>query len=159
MRALALITAVLAACAKPPPIENPSPFDEDDPAAAPDDPVEEAEPVADSGYALDDGDDPGDIAQVDLLGVLDRGPGAYAPEIDVEAIVDGGKFRGWKVTRWDVAWKGLRPGDVVVDVNGVVVEKPDDLMALWELLREASEIAIRVELGDGTEEVRRFAVR
>ena len=159
MRALAVV-AVSAAlgCADPPPVENPSPFDEDDPAAG----AEPAPEPQSSGYALEKQEPaaepvPATIERGALSAVLDRGPGAYSGSIGVEAVLESGAFRGWRVTRWDVGWPGIQPGDVVVDVNGVVVEKPSDLMALWDLLRDATEIAIRVER-DGAVEVRRFSV-
>lgn len=148
------------ACAKPAPVENPSPFDEDDPAAQPAEPPppEPETSAADSGYAFDDAAVEPLIEQADLIGVLDRGPGVWGAKIGVEAVVDGGAFRGWKITRWDLGWKGVQTGDVVVDVNGVVLEKPEHLMALWDQLRDAGEIVIRVER-DGVEELRRFTVR
>jgi len=155
----ALVGLALVACAKPPVIENPSPFDEDDPSAIAETEAQNEPDENDSGYALDPPDlVPSAIDQEALLEVLDRGPAAYSKSVMIEAVLVDGALRGWKVTRWDVAWPGLRRGDVVVDVNGVVIQKPDDLMALWDILRQTSEIAIRLESESG-EEIRRFAVR
>lgn len=157
--ALATIAVAAAACAGPPPVENPSPFDEDDPRAAPgpaepergETPSPDPEPEAPAPT-------PAAIAHTDLMAVLDRGPAFYRAAIGVEAVLIDGAFHGWAITRWDLPWTGLAAGDVVVDVNEVVLQRPDDLMALWELLRDASEVAIRVER-DGAVEIRRFPVR
>lgn len=151
----ALVSAL--GCAKPPPVDNPSPFDEDDPAALPAEPS--PPPVV---HAVEpEPDDPGPPDVIDreaLHRVLAAGPSAYTGSVMIEAVVDAGELRGWRLTRWDVPWRGLERGEVVVDVNGTAIVRPDDLMELWDSLWNVSEIAIRVER-DGAEEVRRFAVR
>lgn len=139
---------------------RPSPFDVDDPAAQPAPPEaadqEQDLPVV---YAVEpDAPAAGVIEREALHRVLAAGPGAYARSVMIEAVVDGGKLRGWRVTRWEVPWRGLARGEVVVDVNGVAIVRPGDLIELWESLWDASEIAIRVQ-SDGGEEIRRFPVR
>ena len=154
-RAAQIVALAVAACAGPPPVENPSPFDEDDPAAQPGTrpPVVVEEPAEPEAPAL-----PETIEREALHRVLAAGPGAYAESVMIEAVVDGKRLHGWRVVRWEVPWSGLAAGEVVLDVNGFKVVRPDDLIKLWESLWDVSEIAIRVER-DGAAEIRRFAVR
>ncbi len=91
----------------------------------------------------------GVITRGDLTPVLDRGVGAFLQHVDVAPRFAGGRFQGWRVTSFfpgDERFAGVdvRPGDVVVRVNGRSVEKPDQLAEVWQSLRDAP--ALEVEL-------------
>lgn len=150
----AAILALLAGCSAPPVIPNPSPFDEDDPAAlGPDagatiDAAPAAEPPAPA---------PASISRADLERVVAAGPWSYRGAVEIEAVTEGDRLLGWRIVRWDVPWRGLEVGDVVLEVNGVVVVRPGDLDRLWEKLEGAEEVAIRLERA-GVERVLRFPV-
>lgn len=150
--ALALLFA--AACSASPRVENPSPFDEDDPAALPADAGAARDAAADAATAAAT---PETIDAAELERVLDAGPGTYRGAIEIEAVTEGERLRGWRIARWDVAWSGLRVGDVVLEVNGVAVVRPDDLARLWAALRGAEAVVIRVERS-GVERVLRYPV-
>jgi S1-C subfamily serine protease len=96
----------------------------------------------------------GQIARVDLNGVLDAGPGAFLARAEVKARVVKGQFSGWQVVRSPYAQIDLVPGDVVLAVNGRTLEHPVDLERLWRDLRAANTIAVDVDRGG-----RRFALR
>jgi hypothetical protein len=154
-----VVVAVAVACGGSPPVENPSPFDEDDPAAFEEQAPATAEPSADAGEPPPRPPAVADtvVTRADLDRVLDAGPGAYRAAIAVEAELEGEQLEGWRIVRWDVAWPALRPGDVVLDVNGVAVVRPDDLATLWDTLRTADEIALRI-VRDGIETTLVFPV-
>jgi S1-C subfamily serine protease len=157
-RLQASVLVAMVGCGGSPPVENPSPFDEDDPAA-----FEDGEPPAPAASADAAGPPPREeplddtVARVDLERVLAAGPGAYRDAIAVEAELEGEQLLGWRIVRWDVGWPALRPGDVVLDINGVAVARPDDLETLWDTLRAADEIALRI-VRDGIETTLAFPV-
>jgi hypothetical protein len=51
-----------------------------------------------------------------------------------------GPFQGWRITAVSNAClaRALRPGDIILSVNGNRIERPSDLQKLWELLPNAS---------------------
>jgi type II secretory pathway component PulC len=84
------------------------------------------------------------------LTVLDQSPGAFLAHVDLMPRFAGGRFAGWRVVRFfpgDDRFAGVdvQAGDVVRTVNGLPVEKPEQLMALWQLLRKAQELVVDLE--------------
>jgi S1-C subfamily serine protease len=157
VRVAVVVVVVAVACGGSPPVENPSPFDEDDPAAFEDGEPPPAEAPADGGVLPRPPAVADTVTRADLDRVLDAGPGAYRAAIALEAELEGEQLEGWRIVRWDVAWPALRPGDLVLDVNGVAVVRPDDLATLWDTLRTADEIALRI-VRDGIETTLVFPV-
>ncbi len=140
------IATWLIACAPRHPIENPSPFDEDDPTAAPARPQPIDPEPAEITEALDLTPRSGEIDQAELNTVLANGPGIYVGGVDVEAIlVSDQKLRGWKIIRWDYPSLGLLPGDIVLDVNGIQITSPSDFNTLWASLAHMHRLAIHIE--------------
>lgn len=103
-------------------------------------PVVEAEPAA---AALP----PGTVRRADLDKFLMRGPGFLLSRVQTEEVIRQNKFIGWRLTAFPADWdsSGLQPGDVITDVNGTVLEKPDDLWSIWLAAAEAQEIRIAFE--------------
>ncbi len=138
----------LVACGPRVEVENPSAFEEDDPSATAeskeqlnsDAAPETLEPVAPKAAAAE-------IIRSDLDGVLKQGPGIYIQQIEIEAVVDDttGLLRGWQVLRWPFASIDLRVGDVVLQVNGLVIMRPDDVSTLWETLAAADSVDLLIE--------------
>ena len=145
MRYLAL--ALLAACG--PKVMMDPPIEQDDPAAgAPTQPqpspeVRRPAPVAPAG--------PGarstTVSRARLQAVIDAGPGTFLHGFEVAPVMEGEKFAGWRLVRvmdGEHRFDGLdlAPGDVLIDVNGLPVSKPDQLAALFDQLRTANEIDV-----------------
>lgn len=85
---------------------------------------------------------PGTITQSELLAVLDISPGVFLSHVDLEPRLVGGRFAGWTVRRFfpgDARFVDapIRPGDIVLRVNGSTCERPEQLIAVWKRLREA----------------------
>ncbi len=96
----------------------------------------------------------GQVERADLNRVLDAGPGAFLARSEVKARVVKGQFHGWEIVRSPYPELDLKPGDVILSVNGTILEHPVDLERLWTDLRAANAIAVDVERGD-----KRFALR
>lgn len=90
---------------------------------------------------------PGVVARRDIDGALMRGPGWLLNRIQAEEVLKQNKFVGWRLTAFPADWdsSGLQPGDVITEVNGTVIEKPDDLWNVWLAVAEANEIRFAFE--------------
>ncbi len=89
----------------------------------------------------------GEIARADMNAVIDAGLGRFLQGVGTEAQLDGGRFVGFTLTRLypeDARFQrlDLRPGDVVVRVNGQPIERPEQALAVWNGLRVASELMV-----------------
>src|SRR6185312_4517322 len=92
----------------------------------------------------------GTIARAALQAELARGVGRFLQNVKVEAVRSHGHFVGWRVLalfpkRPEVHVQGLQKGDVVRRINGDSVERPEDLMTVFEGLQRASELVIEIE--------------
>jgi S1-C subfamily serine protease len=96
----------------------------------------------------------GQVSRADLNQVLDAGPGAFLARAEVKARLVKGQFHGWEVIRTPYPDIDLVAGDVLLAVNGRVLEHPVDLEQLWNDLRAAKAIDVDVERGGS-----RFALR
>jgi type II secretory pathway component PulC len=91
----------------------------------------------------------GALHRKEVVAVVERGLGAFLQRVSVEPRFHGGRFRGWSLVRLLPAdfWSGvdLRPGDVVVEVNGKSIERPEQAHEVFEGLRTAERLVIRFE--------------
>jgi hypothetical protein len=88
------------------------------------------------------------LTRTALNAALDAGPGAFLARVDVRAARAAGRFAGWEiVSLWANARIELRPGDVVLAVNGRTLERPESLSALFTELRSAREIVVDYRRG------------
>jgi hypothetical protein len=158
MRWTSLVLILAAACG-PKVSTDPSPYEEDDPAAGA--PVEETAPtweelpVAEAGPGAREGT----IERAALDKVLDAGPGATLRHFEVAAVHDGNRFLGWRLVAVDPKHRGfdgvdLVPGDILVALNGRSVSRPDELQAVWDGLRTADAIVADLRRGEA-----RFSLR
>jgi hypothetical protein len=95
---------------------------------------------------------PGTIAQSELFRFLDNSPGVFLSHVDAEARLVAGRFAGWRIRSFfpgDARFSStpIKPGDVVLRVNGSTLERPDQLSALWKKLREATQLEVEVNRG------------
>ncbi len=89
----------------------------------------------------------GAIRRADLLAVLDAGLGRFLQGVETEASLVDGRFVGFRLVSLypdDPRFRGidLAPGDVVVRVNGLSVERPEQAFQAWDGLRVASQLLI-----------------
>lgn len=94
------------------------------------------------------------LTRAHVEAVLRDGPGAFLARVDVAPAFSDGRFVGFRLVRardlarWNHAGADLRPGDVVQRINGVSIERPEGVMAVFSALREARELRLDV-LRDG----------
>lgn len=90
---------------------------------------------------------PGHLAREDVERVLLQGPPWILRRVPVEEVIRAGAFIGWKILALPPDWNDieLKPGDVVMQVNGATLERPEDLFAAYRNVASASEIKIAYE--------------
>ncbi len=104
----------------------------------------------------------GEIPRVALAAVLDAGLGRFLQGVETEPELDGGRFVGFRIVSLypdDERMRAvdLAPGDVVISVNGLPIERPEQAMHVWSSLRVVSELLIDYRR-DGAERQLRFAI-
>jgi type II secretory pathway component PulC len=87
------------------------------------------------------------IRRAELLRVLDQSPGLFLQHVDSEPQFQRGRFYGWRLRAFfpgdgRFASVNLRPGDIVLHVNGSTLERPEQLMETWDALRTAGELVV-----------------
>lgn len=104
----------------------------------------------------------GTIDRGALLGVLDQGPGGFLRAVEISPFFEGSHFLGWRldqiVDRASPLYAvDLALGDIVLAVNRRPLARPEHLMALWQELRGADELVAQVWRGAAAFELR-FAI-
>lgn len=102
----------------------------------------------------------GTIPRGELERVLDQGLGRFLQGVTTEPHLDGGRFVGHRLTelrgglfeRVDLA-----PGDTLLRINGLSIERPEQALAAWNALRVASELTIDYLRGEERRQLR-FAI-
>lgn len=92
----------------------------------------------------------GTIARSALRAELARGIGRFLQNVKTEAVLSHGHFVGWRMLalfpkRPEVHVQGIKAGDVLVRVNGVSVERPEDFKSIWDTLDTAKELVLDIE--------------
>jgi type II secretory pathway component PulC len=89
------------------------------------------------------------IARAELAAVLAGGLGRFLGRVETEPARENGQFVGFRIVALegalaanDASGTGVRAGDVIVRVNGQIIERPEQALAVWEGLRVASTLAI-----------------
>lgn len=102
----------------------------------------------------------GTIARAELDATLEAGIGRFLQRVTTEPHLDAGRFVGHRVTelRGELfTGVDLRPGDTLLRINGLPLERPEEAMAIWDALRVASELTIDL-LREGERRQLRFAI-
>ncbi len=90
---------------------------------------------------------PGAIQRADLLAVLVAGPAALLQKVVTEPVRKNGKFVGFRIAKFNQSPPtaiDLRPGDVVLSVNGRKIERPENYFQVFEELQVASELRFKL---------------
>jgi type II secretory pathway component PulC len=102
----------------------------------------------------------GTIDRAELDAVLAGGLGRFLQRVETEPHLEEGRFVGFRLTELrsevfeDV---DLQPGDTLVSVNGMPIERPEEAMQVWNGLRVASELTVEY-LREGERHQLRFAI-
>jgi hypothetical protein len=147
----------------PPPIEDPS--------------VEKAAPAPASPIVTDTGPakrpeqrceslvGEQSIKRSAVLQVVAAGLGSWLQGVQIDRVLDGRKFAGWKIGVLHLenpcyAAVDLRPGDIVVAINGQGpknLERPESAQAVFDSLKKATAIEVAY-LRDGKARQLRFEI-
>lgn len=77
---------------------------------------------------------------------VDTGLGYFLQRVDVEPALDNGHFKGFRITQLRSAdwWEGvdLKPGDVILSVNGMPIERDTEAHKAFLSLKQASELRV-----------------
>lgn len=102
----------------------------------------------------------GTIARAELDQVLADGIGRFLQQVETEPHLDEGRFVGFRFTQLRsefLTGVDLRPGDTLLSVNGLPLERPEEAVQIWNALRVASELTVEV-LREGERRQLRFAI-
>lgn len=90
---------------------------------------------------------PGAVWRDDVDVTVDAGLGWFLQLVEVEPSLEAGAFRGFRIVslRPPSFWQGvdLRPGDVVVSVNGKPIERDDQAYQVFLSLKKSDEIRVK----------------
>lgn len=77
---------------------------------------------------------------------VDAGLGRFLQRVDVEAALDNGQFRGFRIVSLQPPefWRGvdLEPGDVVTSVNGMPIERETQAYDAFTSLKQAKKLEV-----------------
>ncbi|HTM45602.1 MAG TPA: hypothetical protein VL137_11640, partial [Polyangiaceae bacterium] len=111
-------------------------------------PPKEAEPAV----VKDQRPPAGTVWRDELIDTINAGLGAFLQHVEVEASLEEGHFQGFRVVQLITLayWENVdvQPGDVVVSVNDMPIERETEAYAAFESLRTAKEIRVNL-LRDG----------
>ena len=102
----------------------------------------------------------GTIARAALDEVLEGGLGRFLQRVETQPHLEEGRFVGFRVTELRTelfSEVDLRPGDTLLSVNGMRIERPEEALHAWNSLRVASELTIEL-LRAGERRQLRYAI-
>jgi type II secretion system protein C len=90
------------------------------------------------------------ISRSAIQRALLAGPGAFLQKVTVDdhPVMSGGKFHGFRIAALSAdsfAGVDLKPGDVVVRVEGMPIEHPEEAIEAFQALAVASELSVDYE--------------
>ena len=91
------------------------------------------------------------LARSAVRAVVARGLGAFLQHVEVDdrPVFVQGHFHGFSIAKLSDPpfWAGVdvRPGDVVISVNGLPIERPEQAQAAFESLATATELRVLLE--------------
>lgn len=89
----------------------------------------------------------GSLWRDEVHATVEAGLGWFLQRVEVEPSLEAGRFRGFRVVQLKPPdfWQGvdLRPGDVVLSVNGMPIERETQAYAAFQSLKNADELRVR----------------
>ena len=91
----------------------------------------------------------GALFRSDVNALIDRGFPDFLQRVDVEARLVDGQFRGWSIVDLNPRefWAGvdLRPGDIVMAINDLPIERETEAFDAFESLKQSDLLRVRFE--------------
>jgi len=93
------------------------------------------------------------LKQSVLEQVLDVGPQRFISSLRVDPAFDGKRFVGYRLIGFTpdspvAAGRSVVSGDIIVAVNGLSLERPDQFMKAWQSLRGKPHLDILIRRGN-----------
>ena len=88
------------------------------------------------------------LKRSEVRGAIGRGVGSFLRNIELDEwpAMTNGKFRGWRIKQVNPEWiVDVMPGDVILRVNGMPIEHPEEADAALRSLEKASSLKIEME--------------
>jgi general secretion pathway protein C len=86
------------------------------------------------------------LRRQEMVQVVDAGLGRFLQKVDVEPSFANGRFQGFRIVelRPGSFWQSvdLQPGDVVLSVNGMPIERDKQAYDAFQTLRTARELRV-----------------
>ena len=91
----------------------------------------------------------GELFKADVQKVLERGPQRFIASLRVAPHMNGKRFVGFRIDGFApdsplVNSRGVQPGDVILKVNREPVERPDQFMRAWEVVKGADTLEVEM---------------
>ena len=91
---------------------------------------------------------PGVLWRDDVVATVNAGLGTFLGRVDVERSMRGGQFVGWRILSLqpESFWRDvdLKPGDIVMSVNGMRLERPTQAHAAFVSLKTARHLQVEL---------------
>jgi general secretion pathway protein C len=87
------------------------------------------------------------VSRSDLNNIIKKGPANILAMVQMDSVKNNGKFTGFKIIsfRFNAASVlGLKPGDVLLKVNGLAIETPDQYFEVFERLKKAEFVEFKI---------------
>ena len=116
--------------------------------AAPGAPVAAPQSVAQAAVAAPAAPKPpqGALFRDDVKAFIDRGFVAFLNQVEVDPRLVDGQFRGWSIVNLNPRefWAGvdLKPGDIVLRVNDLPIERDTEAFDVFESLKESDALRV-----------------
>ena len=83
----------------------------------------------------------------DVDATVDAGLGWFLQLVEVEPVIESGRFRGFRVMalRPRTYWQGvdIRPGDIVTSVNGLPIERDVQAFEAFQSIKKSDELRVK----------------
>jgi len=87
------------------------------------------------------------VTRPELNGVIEKGPPLVLAMVQVDSVLENGKFVGWKIVSFRTEAQeilGLKPEDILTRVNAMPIERPEQIEAVYQKLKTADKISFDI---------------
>ncbi len=86
------------------------------------------------------------LQRADVERVVDAGLGRFLSHVTLEPRLSAGRFAGWSIVALEPPelWRGvdLKPGDVVLKINGMAIEREMEAFDAFQAVRQAPALEV-----------------